>query len=134
MPQASYWIGCFATEQQKGLPMILVNCFTRKRLLQRLSFLIVMAVLILIGSTQRAHAHGTMDDPVCRVYQCYLENPESPDSAACAAAIQLAGTQQFYDWSAVNRFDANDQHRTIIPDGQLCSGGKASHAGLDLAQ
>ncbi len=114
--------------------MSFAKCFTGKRLLQRLFFVFFMAMLALMGGSSRAYAHGTMDDPVSRVYQCYLENPESPDSAACAAAIQLAGTQQFYDWSAVNRFDANDQHRTIIPDGELCSGGKASHAGLDLAR
>lgn len=102
----------------------------------RLLFSIQMGLLLLATfvTASSAYAHGTMEDPVSRVYQCYLENPESPDSQACFAAIQLAGTQQFYDWSAVNRFDANDRHRAIIPDGELCSGGKASHAGLDLAR
>lgn len=82
----------------------------------------------------RAYAHGTFEDPISRVYQCYQENPEQPQSAACAAAIQVAGTQGFYDWSAVNRFDANDQHRTIIKDGQLCSASKSEMLGLDLAR
>ncbi|MEZ4864808.1 MAG: glycoside hydrolase family 9 protein [Caldilineaceae bacterium] len=102
--------------------------------LNRFLLLLCWLFLALLFFPSDAYAHGTMEDPVSRVYQCYLENPESPDSQACWAAIQLAGTQQFYDWSAINRFDANDQHRTIIPDGQLCSGGKASHAGLDLAR
>ncbi|MEZ4731055.1 MAG: glycoside hydrolase family 9 protein [Caldilineaceae bacterium] len=91
-------------------------------------------LLLFFYFTGQATAHGTMEDPISRVYQCYQENPESPDSQACWAAIQLAGTQQFYDWSAINRFDANDRHREIISDGQLCSGGKSSHAGLDLAR
>ena len=103
-----------------------------KRVLLLVSLLGV--VITVVATTQRLYAHGTMEDPVSRVYQCYLENPENPDSQACFAAIQLAGTQQFYDWSAVNRFDANDRHREIVADGQLCSGGKSSHAGLDLAR
>ena len=79
-------------------------------------------------------AHGTLERSVSRAYRCYLENPENPQSTACWAAIQEGGTQQFYDWSGVNRFDANDQHRAIIPDGKLCSAGKESHKGLDLAR
>ncbi|MCB0062570.1 MAG: lytic polysaccharide monooxygenase, partial [Caldilineaceae bacterium] len=98
------------------------------------TFLVLWFLALFIFLPARLYAHGTFEDPVSRVYQCYLENPESPDSQACWAAIQLAGTQQFYDWSAINRFDANDQHRAIIDDGELCSGGKASHAGLDLAR
>ncbi len=107
-------------------------------LIQKASLMAALALfgisIGLIFSQHPVYAHGTTDNPASRVYQCYLENPESPDSAACVAAIQLAGTQPFYDWSAVNRFDANDRHREIVPDGQLCSGGNASHRGLDLAR
>ncbi len=114
--------------------MHLLKYLSPNRLCPLILTLMGLALFSLFFATPRASAHGTMEDPVSRVYQCYRENPESPDSQACFAAIQLAGTQQFYDWSAVNRFDANDQHRALIPDGELCSGGKASHAGLNLAR
>lgn len=39
-----------------------------------------------------ASAHGTMGDPVSRVAQCYAENPESPTSDACRAAVAAGGT------------------------------------------
>lgn len=74
-----------------------------------------------------------MEDPLARVYNCYLEGPENPRTAACQAAAQAGGTQQFYDWNGVNRL-AGDRHREIIPEGQLCSAGKESHRGLDLAR
>ena len=90
--------------------------------------------LLVFLLTDRLYAHGTFEDPVGRAYQCYLENPESPQSAACAAAIQLAGTLQFYDWMSYNRAESNDQHRTLIPDGQLCSAGKTGYTGMDLAR
>ncbi|MFN8492525.1 MAG: lytic polysaccharide monooxygenase [Caldilineaceae bacterium] len=92
-------------------------------------FLLMWSVVVV----QRAWAHGSMEDPVARVYQCYLEGPEHPSSAACQAAVQAGGTQEFYDWNGVNLLAA-DQHRQLIPDGQLCSAGKDSHRGLDLAR
>ncbi len=74
-----------------------------------------------------------MEDPISRVYNCYLEGPESPVSAACQAAVALSGPQHLYDWNAINQLP-NGNHQAFVPDGQLCSGGKASHAGQDLAR
>ncbi len=34
-----------------------------------------------------AAAHGSMGDPVSRVFQCFAEGPESPKSEACKAAV-----------------------------------------------
>ena len=97
-------------------------------------FALLLCLLAFIYLALPLLAHGTMETPISRAYRCYLENPENPQSTACWAAIQKGGTQQFYDWSGINRFDANDQHRAIIPDGKLCSAGKESHKGLDLAR
>ena len=83
---------------------------------------------------QQAGAHGSMEVPVSRVYNCRQEGPENPRSAACRAAAAAGGTQALYDWNGVNRLDANGRHRQIIPDGKLCSAGKESHKGLDLAR
>ena len=79
-------------------------------------------------------AHGSIEIPISRVYNCYKEGPENPQSAACRAAVAAGGTQALYDWNGVRQGSANGQHRALIPDGKLCSGGNESHKGLDLAR
>lgn len=69
-------------------------------------------------------AHGALETPISRTYQCYKEGPENPKSAACKAAVQVGGTQPLYNWHEVNQGTANDQHRELIADGQLCAGGR----------
>ncbi|MFD4510702.1 lytic polysaccharide monooxygenase [Streptomyces sp. NPDC058457] len=81
-----------------------------------------------------ASAHGTMGDPVSRVAQCYAENPESPKSDACKAAVAAGGTQALYDWNGIRIGDANGQHQALIPDGRLCSANNDEFKGLDLAR
>ncbi|MFD4603203.1 lytic polysaccharide monooxygenase [Streptomyces sp. NPDC058464] len=81
-----------------------------------------------------ASAHGTMGDPVSRVAQCYAENPESPKSDACKAAVAAGGTQALYDWNGIRIGDANGQHQALIPDGKLCSADNDEFKGLDLAR
>ncbi|MEZ4865933.1 MAG: glycosyl hydrolase family 18 protein [Caldilineaceae bacterium] len=91
-------------------------------------------LLMTLGVTLRiAAAHGSMEDPTSRVYQCFLEGPENPQSEACKAAVAAGGTQQFYDWTGINQL-ADDDHQAFVPNGHLCSGGKESHQGLDLAR
>ncbi|MFI2434010.1 lytic polysaccharide monooxygenase [Streptomyces sp. NPDC018693] len=85
-------------------------------------------------SAAPAAAHGSMGDPVSRVAQCYAEGPESPKSAACAAAVAAGGTQALYDWNGVRIGDANGRHQELIPDGTLCSANNEAFKGLDLAR
>jgi chitin-binding protein len=73
-----------------------------------------------------------MTDPVSRVSGCFAEGPEAPKSAACKAAVKAGGTQALYDWNEVNIPDAAGKHEQIIPDGKLCSAGRAKYKGLDL--
>src|SRR5689334_11676792 len=66
----------------------------------------VSLIVSLIAATlgvfpQQALAHGSFQSPISRVYNCYLEGPEHPISAACQAAIALGGTQAMYDWNGV---------------------------------
>ncbi|MEU1531066.1 lytic polysaccharide monooxygenase auxiliary activity family 9 protein [Streptomyces fagopyri] len=81
-----------------------------------------------------ASAHGSMGDPVSRVFQCYAEGPESPRSAACEAAVAAGGTQALYDWNGIRIGDANGRHQQVVPDGKLCSAGNDEFKGLDLAR
>ncbi|MEU5881674.1 lytic polysaccharide monooxygenase [Spirillospora sp. NPDC047279] len=81
-----------------------------------------------------ASSHGTMQTPISRALTCYQENPESPRSAACKAAVAAGGPQAFYDWNGIRIGDAGGRHRQRIPDGRLCSAGNAAFKGLDLAR
>ncbi len=85
-------------------------------------------------SAAPASAHGSMGDPVSRVSQCYAEGPESPESAACEAAVAAGGTQALYDWNGIRIGDAAGRHQQLIPDGRLCSAGSEEFKGLDLAR
>ncbi|AXK40378.1 lytic polysaccharide monooxygenase [Crenobacter cavernae] len=75
-----------------------------------------------------------METPPSRVLQCFQEGAENPKSAACQAAKAIGGSQQFYDWNGVNQGSANGNHRAVVPDGQLCSGGNSHFKGLDVAR
>ncbi|WP_228920532.1 lytic polysaccharide monooxygenase [Streptomyces sp. DH20] len=94
-----------------------------------------LAPLALTGlAAAPAAAHGSMGDPVSRVFQCFGEGPESPTSEACKAAVAAGGTQALYDWNGVRIGDAGGRHQELIPDGKLCSAGNEAFRGLDLAR
>jgi chitin-binding protein len=94
--------------------------------------LFVSAFLACVPAVGRAH--GSMTTPPSRVYACAQGNIENPADPACRAATELAGTAQFYDWMSINQADANGNHRAVVPDGKLCSGGNHTFRGLDLAR
>jgi chitin-binding protein len=79
-----------------------------------------------------AFAHGSMEDPISRVYRCFKEGPEAPKSDACKAVVDAGGTQPLYDWMEVNQSNANGHHKKVVPDGTLCGGGRDKYVGLDL--
>ena len=95
---------------------------------------IFFVTILMLGLPINVFAHGSMETPLSRIYNCRQENPENPKSAACQAAVQAGGAQALYDWNSVRQGNANGQHRAIIPDGQLCGGGSSSFQGLDLAR
>ncbi|MFZ6029369.1 MAG: cellulose binding domain-containing protein [Chloroflexota bacterium] len=97
----------------------------------RASLILSAALLASAFALRLAQAHGSMLTPISRVYACYLENPETPDTLACRDAIVNGGTQALYDWNEVNIRDAAGQHRALIPDGQLCSAGREKYAAFD---
>lgn len=45
----------------------------------------------------------------------------------------MPGRQFLYDWTGVNQLP-NGDHKSFVPDGYLCSGGKTNYYGLDLAR
>lgn len=102
--------------------------------LGRTALVLAAAAVPAVGFGASASAHGSMESPISRVLACYKENPESPKSAACKAAVAAGGTQAFYDWNGVRIGDAAGRHRQLIPDGKLCSAGNPAFRGLDLAR
>ncbi len=107
---------------------------------------IVFALLFFV-QVQPAFAHGTVSDPISRIYYCYNNNPENPTSDACKAAKDIGGSQPFYDWneinqpnipcdSAINICNENDKcnHKEFVTDGHLASGDRDKYAGMDLVR
>ena len=93
------------------------------------------SILALVpGLCPQAHAHGSMADPPSRAYKIFLDNPETPQNAAAAAAIAVSGTQAFYDWHEVSRLIPSHDYQSAIPDGQLAGAGREKYAGLNLAR
>lgn len=100
-----------------------------------LAFAAVCTAPVLVAVVpSTASAHGTMNSPQSRVYNCWKEGAESPDTAACAAAIAAGGSQAIYDWNEVSLLEAGGRHQQLIPDGKLCSAGRDKYRGLDLAR
>ncbi|WP_281986439.1 lytic polysaccharide monooxygenase [Aquimarina aggregata] len=93
---------------------------------------ILVCVTFLLAPIQSIFTHGTVTNPPSRVWICFQEDPQSPDSPACEASIIGWGTQAFYDWNEVARMDAGGRHREIIADGNLASAGRPDkYGGLD---
>ena len=84
-----------------------------------------------LAVTHQASAHGSMQNPVSRVYECFLEGPEHPQTAPCQAAVAIGGTQPLYDWNEIHLLNANGQSRQLIPDGKLCSAGTDKYQAFD---
>ncbi|SHF39516.1 lytic polysaccharide monooxygenase auxiliary activity family 9 protein [Streptoalloteichus hindustanus] len=107
---------------------------TKRRTTATLAVLASVPVLLSFLSAGTAAAHGSMENPISRSFLCRNEGPEEPKSEACKEAIRMGGTQPFYDWHEVNIGNAGGRHRQIIPDGQLCSAGRAKYRGIDQAR
>lgn len=97
------------------------------------SALLALAVLTVMPLAQ-VHAHGSMIKPKSRVVACADGNRENPTDPACAAAHRVSGSAMFYDWMSINQAAANGNHRAVVADGKLCSGGNPTFEGLNLAR
>lgn len=99
----------------------------------RISLIFVLPVIAALVLTSMVFAHGSMWNPLSRIYNCYLENAESPDSLPCQDLVNMSGTQPIYDWNEVNQRAGGDINTTmaLLPDGHLCSAGRTKYYGLD---
>ena len=91
-----------------------------------------ICAMLLLTIIQLAYPHGTVTSPASRIWNCYQENPENPDSAPCIAAVISHGTQPLYDWNEINQANANGEHELYVFDGNLPSGGRPEkYGGMD---
>ncbi|WP_438710298.1 lytic polysaccharide monooxygenase [Aquimarina muelleri] len=87
---------------------------------------------LFLSVTLSVFPHGTVTYPPSRIWNCFQEGPESPDSAPCIAAVASHGTQALYDWNEINQANVNGNHRQYIMDGNLASGGRPEkYGGMD---
>lgn len=102
----------------------------------RLSVILVLPVMAALILSSIAFAHGAVLNPLSRIYNCWLENAESPDTLPCQNLVNMSGTQPIYDWTEVNQRAGGSvaNSMAIIPDGQLCSAGREKYFGLDAAR
>ena len=106
-------------------------------------------VLVLGAIVGAAFGHGTVVDPISRVYQVYLSNPENPDFELAAIAVAMDGTDSYYTWNELSRnipqavqagLPPGFDYSPWMPDGQIASAGRVdpdsseyprTYAGLD---
>ncbi len=99
--------------------------------LQRITLRLTV-LIFLLAQGLLLFSHGTVTSPPSRVWNCYSENPESPVTPPCIASVSNYGTQHLYDWNGIRQGNANGNHQSVIPDGQLASGGDPDkYGGLD---
>lgn len=85
------------------------------------------ALALLLAASQPARGHGSLEYPPSRTYACYFLTPDNP---MCSQAW-AANPQALYDWMEVNLSSVDGRHTEFIPDGQLCSVGRAKYAAFD---
>lgn len=90
---------------------------------------LVAATIGMVATAPAASAHGSVQDPPSRVYQCRFL---TPDNDMCKQAWG-ANSQALYDWNEVNQGAAGGNHQPLLPDGQLCSGGRDKYAAFNTA-
>jgi len=93
---------------------------------------VLICMVLVLLPLQFIFSHGTVTTPPSRVWICFQENPENPDSPACIAGVASYGTQWLYDWPAILQPSVDGNHTQYVLDGNLASGGDPDkYGGMD---
>ena len=108
---------------------------------------VVLGVVFFIASNSVALGHGTVIQPMSRVYRVYLSNPENPSFALARTAVATDGTSAYYTWNELSQnipravqsgLPPGFDYSPWVGDGELASGGRVdltqfprTYAGLD---
>ncbi|MFC7546808.1 lytic polysaccharide monooxygenase [Plantactinospora sp. GCM10030261] len=113
----------------------------RARPLPRLAWLAALgaALIVLLAAgvaavlSKPASAHGSVIDPATRNYGCWqrwggdFQNPAmATEDPMCWQAWQ-ADPQAMWNWNGLYRDGVGGNPQAVIPDGQLCSGGRTQN-------
>ncbi|GAA2632909.1 lytic polysaccharide monooxygenase auxiliary activity family 9 protein [Streptomyces vastus] len=92
--------------------------------------LLTAALLCLIPWSGTAAAHGSVVDPASRNYGCWnrwgddFQNPDmAQEDPMCWQAWQ-DDPNAMWNWNGLYRNGSAGDFQTVVPDGQLCSGGR----------
>ncbi|MFC8191778.1 lytic polysaccharide monooxygenase [Cellulomonas sp. NPDC057328] len=112
--------------------------------LRRLALALPVAVLAAgLGATLAATpaaAHGSVTDPPSRNYGCWERwgddhmNPSMAQSDPMCWQAWQANPNTMWNWNGLFREGVGGRHEQVIPNGQLCSGGRTQnglYASLD---
>jgi len=102
----------------------------RPRTLLTALLAVVMALGAAIIMSQPASAHGSVTDPPTRNYGCWerwgsnhLDPTMAQKDPMCWQAWQ-ADPNAMWNWNGLYRENVGGRHEAVIPNGQLCSGGR----------
>lgn len=86
--------------------------------------------MVAVNPAGPASAHGSVTNPPTRNYGCYErwgDDHQNPQMATldpmCWQAFQ-ANPNTMWNWNGLYRENVGGNHQAVIPDGQLCSGGR----------
>lgn len=102
----------------------------RPRALVTALLAVTMALAAAIVTSQPASAHGSVTDPPTRNYGCWerwgsnhLDPTMEQKDPMCWQAWK-ADPNAMWNWNGLYRENVGGNHQAVIPNGQLCSGGR----------
>ncbi|MGI5358234.1 lytic polysaccharide monooxygenase auxiliary activity family 9 protein [Streptomyces sp. CA-252508] len=103
----------------------------RARRVPHLLVLLCATLLGLLPWTGTASAHGSVVDPASRNYGCWLRwgsdhlNPAMEQQDPMCWQAWRADPNAMWNWNGLYRNGVGGDHRAAVPNGRLCSGGRA---------
>jgi chitin-binding protein len=93
--------------------------------------LLTTMVLLLVPWVESASAHGSVINPASRVYGCHQRwgndhlNPAMQQQDPMCWQAWRANANAMWNWNGLYRNGVGGNHQGQVPNGQLCSGGRA---------
>ncbi|MEU4658695.1 lytic polysaccharide monooxygenase auxiliary activity family 9 protein [Streptomyces sp. NPDC023723] len=102
----------------------------RRRVLTLVLSALAAALLALVPWSGTAVAHGSVIDPASRNYGCWLrwgsdfQNPAMANEDPMCWQAWQADPNAMWNWNGLYRNGSAGNFQAVVPDGQLCSGGR----------
>ncbi|MDG9682613.1 lytic polysaccharide monooxygenase [Streptomyces sp. DH18] len=111
-----------------------MNCHVRNtRTWRTLTLVLSTVAAVLLSMTTwsgTAMAHGSVVDPASRAYDCWqrwgsdFQNPAMAQQDPMCWQAWQANPNAMWNWNGLYRNGSAGNFQAVIPDGQLCSGGR----------